>query len=124
MTRSRSKGAQRSISLYATCLDCRSTWTCCCRITRCPENKLSRAISHELRDSSARLQKLGFTVNVASAAQGADTKLSARRDNIEIKVEVNVVLRGVVGTVANRTLARRAQEILQAEIEVPVASLE
>lgn len=93
-----------------------------------PDHTLSREqalkrISDELRDSSARLQKLGFTVN-AAATQSAETKLLARRDNIEIKVEVNAVLRGVVGKVAHRTLVRHAQDVLQAEVDVPVASLE
>ncbi len=76
-----------------------------------------------LRDSSARLQKLGFTVN-AAASQGVETKLLARRDNIEIKVEVNAVLRGVVGKVTHRTLVRHAPDVLQAEVVVPVASPE
>ena len=94
-----------------------------------PDHTLSREqalkrIRNELRDSSSRLRKLGFTINVATAAQGAETKLLARRDNIEIKVEVNVVLRGVVGTMTHRPLACRAQEVLQAEVDVPVASLE
>ncbi len=86
------------------------------------EQALKR-ISDELRDSSVRLQKLGFTVN-AAVAQSPETKLLARRDNIEIKVEVNAVLRGVVGKVTQRTLVRHAQEVLQAEVDVPVASLE
>ena len=76
-----------------------------------------------LRDSSARLQKLGLTVN-AAASQGVETKLLARRDNIEIKVEVNAVLRGVVGKVTHRTLVRHAPDVLQAEVVVPVASPE
>lgn len=56
----------------------------------------------------------------APASQAAENKLLIRRDNIEIKVEVNFVLRGVVGTVTNRPLTRRAQEILQAAVDVPV----
>lgn len=94
-----------------------------------PDHTLSREraltlIGDTLRDSSAQLRKFGFTVNMPPTAQAAETKLLARRDNIEIKVEVNVVLRGVVGTITNRPLTRRAQEVLQAEVDVPVASLE
>lgn len=94
-----------------------------------PDHTLSREraltlIGDTLRDSSTQLRKFGFTVNMPPTAQAAETKLLARRDNIEIKVEVNVVLRGVVGTITNRLLTRRAQEVLQAEVDVPVASLE
>lgn len=94
-----------------------------------PDHTLSREraltlIGDNLRDSADQLRKLGFAVNVVGVAQAAETKLLARRDNIEIKVDVNFVLRGVVGTVTRRPLTRRAQEILQAEVDVPVASLE
>lgn len=54
----------------------------------------------------------------------AETKILVRQQSIEIKVEANFILRGVVHPATNRALTTRAQEILQAEIEVPVASIE
>ena len=94
-----------------------------------PDHALSRdqaleRISESLGESAKRLQKLGFAVNMVSVPKAGDTKLLARQDRIEIKVEANFVLRGLVGAVATKALTEQAQNILQAEIEVPVASLE
>lgn len=94
-----------------------------------PDHTLSREqalgrISDALSESGKQLKKLGFSVKTIPVAQAAETKLLARRGTIEIKAEVNVVLRGVVGPVIDRSLTRLAQDTLQAEIEVPVASLE
>lgn len=77
-----------------------------------------------LNDSAKTLAKHGFSVRTAAGTQATETKLFARRDNIELKVEVNLVLRGVVHPAARRSLSLRAQDALQAEIEIPVASLE
>lgn len=83
-----------------------------------------KRISETLDASAKQLQRLGFNIRTVAAANAPDTKLFARRQNIEIKVEVNFVLRGLVGPVTKRTLTQRAQDSLQAEIEVPVASNE
>lgn len=94
-----------------------------------PDHKLSRQqalqrISDSLGESAGQLRKLGFAVKMVAVPNAAETKLLARRDGIEIKVEANFVLRGLVGPVASKALTEQAQNILQAEIEVPVASFE
>jgi hypothetical protein len=63
-------------------------------------------------------------VRTVTATGAGETKLLVRRGNIEIKVEVNFVLRGTVRTVQLASLSARAQDVLQAELEIPMASLE
>ena len=87
------------------------------------EDALKR-ISDTLRGSAKQLQRLGFNVRTVAVASAPDTKLFVRRQHIEIKVEVNFVTRGLVGRVASRSLTQRAQDALQAEIEIPIASSE
>ncbi|MDY6946661.1 MAG: nucleotidyl transferase AbiEii/AbiGii toxin family protein [Pseudomonadota bacterium] len=94
-----------------------------------PDHTLSREqallrIRGALEESAAKLRAQGFNVKLASTDQATETKIFARRGGIEIKVEVNLVLRGVVHPVTSRSLVPRAQDTLRAEIEVPVASLE
>lgn len=94
-----------------------------------PDHTVSREqalgrIRDALNDSAQTLTRRGFSVKMAPGAQATETKLFARRDGIELKVEVNLVLRGVVHPVASRSLSLRAQDTLQAEIEIPLASLE
>jgi hypothetical protein len=47
-----------------------------------------------------------------------------RRGNVELKVEVNFVMRGTVHPVRNASLSPRASEVLLADLELPVVSLE
>jgi hypothetical protein len=47
-----------------------------------------------------------------------------RRGNAELKVEVNFVMRGTVHPVRNASLSPRASEVLLADLELPVVSLE
>ena len=54
----------------------------------------------------------------------ADTKLLVRRDGIEVKVEVNFVIRGTVNPVRTASLSAKAREILLADLEIPVVSVE
>jgi hypothetical protein len=50
--------------------------------------------------------------------------LLVRRGNIEVKVEVNYVIRGTVLPVRIAALTSAARETLQAQLEIPVVSLE
>jgi hypothetical protein len=47
-----------------------------------------------------------------------------RRDKLEVKVEVNFVMRGTVHAVSPASLTARAREILQADLELPLVSLQ
>lgn len=90
-----------------------------------PREQALARINEALRESASRLQKQGFQIRSAVAsADSSETKLLVRRGAIEVKIEVNFVMRGTVLPVRRATLAPSAREILQAEIEIPVASLE
>lgn len=81
-------------------------------------------INEAIRRAAERLNKRGFQTHAASVADAGETKLFVRRDKLQVRVEVNVVLRGTVHPARPASLTARAQEVLQADLELPVASLE
>ncbi len=58
------------------------------------------------------------------ALNSGETKLLVRWGTSEVKIEANFVMRGTVFPVAMTSLTQNARETLQADIEIPVASLE
>jgi predicted nucleotidyltransferase component of viral defense system len=93
-----------------------------------PDHTLSRdkALAHikaALRQAADRLKKRGFQTH-ASAADAGETKLLVRRGRIEIKVEVNFVMRGTVQPVRRASLTPTARDVLMADLNIPVVSLE
>lgn len=87
------------------------------------EEALGR-INEAIRSAGQRLKKRGFQTHVATLADAGETKLFVRREKLEVKVEVNFVLRGTVHPVRSATLAAKAREVLQADLELPLLSLE
>lgn len=93
-----------------------------------PDHTLSRdealaRIKAALREAADRLKKRGFQTH-ASAADAGETKLLVRRGRIEIKVEVNFVMRGTVQPVRLASLMPTARDVLVADMDIPVVSLE
>ena len=82
------------------------------------------AITDAIRRSAEQLNKRGFQTHTPVAADASETKLLVRRGDIEVKVEVNFVLRGTVLPVRTASLTRNARETLLADLEIPVVSLE
>jgi predicted nucleotidyltransferase component of viral defense system len=89
-----------------------------------PRDQALAQINEAVRQVSARLKIRGFQVRTVTATGAGETKILVRRGNIEIKVEVNFVLRGTVYPVRLASLSAKARDTLQAELEVPMASLE
>ncbi len=89
-----------------------------------PRDQALRRINAAIRQSVARLKKQGFQTHAVAAADAGETKLLVRRDRIEIKIEVNFVMRGTVNPVRVASLKPSAREALQADLEIPVVSLE
>ena len=81
-------------------------------------------IGDALRQSQTRLEALGFSTRLHATADALETKLLVRRGKIEIKVEVNFVMRGIVHPTRMAALLPRARDVLLADLEIPVASLE
>jgi len=90
---------------------------------------LSRAlalgrINGAIRQSAERLNKRGFQTHALAAADAGETKLLVRRGDVEVKIEVNFVMRGTVQPVRMASLTPKARETLLADLEIPVVSLE
>jgi predicted nucleotidyltransferase component of viral defense system len=94
-----------------------------------PDHTVSRAaalgqIKQSLGRASDRLKSRGFQTHLGGAPEAGETKLLVKRDGIEVKVEVNYVMRGTVRPVTVAGLTPRAHEFLQADLEVPVVSVD
>ncbi len=89
------------------------------------EREEARAkINEAIKKADERLKKRGFQTHVAAVADAGETKVFVRRDKLEVKVEVNFVLRGTVHPVRSTSLSAKAKEVLQADLELPLVSLE
>lgn len=87
------------------------------------EEALSR-INTAIKSADERLKKRGFQTHVATVADAGETKVFVRRDKLEVKIEVNFVMRGTVHPVRPASLSAKAKEVLQADLELPLVSLE
>ena len=93
-----------------------------------PNNSLPREqaltrINEAIRQAADRLVRRGFQVHIPEAEAG-ETKLLVRRDRIEVKVEVNFVMRGTVNPVRRASLVPAARNQLLADLELPMVSQE
>jgi predicted nucleotidyltransferase component of viral defense system len=71
-----------------------------------------------------RLKGRGLQARAIADAGAGETKLLVRRAGIEVKVEVNIVMRGTVHPVRTAALTPMARNTLLADLEIPVVSLE
>ena len=81
-------------------------------------------INEAVKSAAERLKKRGFQTHAATAADAGETKLFVKRDKLQVKVEVNFVLRGTMHPVRSQSLSAKAKEVLQADLELPVVSFE
>jgi predicted nucleotidyltransferase component of viral defense system len=87
------------------------------------EEALAR-IAEAVKAAKERLKRHGFQTYVPKAANADETKLFVQRAKLQVKVEVNTVVRGSVHPVRRASLTARARDVLQADLELPVLSLE
>ncbi|WP_258868132.1 nucleotidyl transferase AbiEii/AbiGii toxin family protein [Alkalilimnicola ehrlichii] len=88
-----------------------------------PRDQALTRINDAIRQAAERLNKRGFQT-YAPIAEAGETKLLVRRDRIEVKIEANFVLRGTVQPVRQASLAPIARDVLMADLDIPVVSLE
>jgi predicted nucleotidyltransferase component of viral defense system len=88
-----------------------------------PRDQALARINATIRGAAERLVRRGFQVHVPEAEAG-EAKLLVRRDRIEVKVEVNFVMRGTVGPVRRASLSAAARNQLLADVELPMVSLQ
>ena len=89
-----------------------------------PRAEALAQIHDAVRQSDRRLTKRGFQTHILADADAGETKLLVRRGNIEIKIEVNFVMRGTIHPVRIASLSQRARAVLMADLEAPLVSLE
>ena len=89
-----------------------------------PREQALRRINEAIRQSVARLKKQGFQTHASASADAGETKLFVRQGAIEVKIEVNFVMRGTVNPVRMASLRQNARDTLQADLEIPVVSLQ
>ena len=82
------------------------------------------AISTAVGNMSSRLSRLGLQVHVPSRTEGEEAKLFIRQGRIEVKVEINQVLRGTIHPVATMRMATAARDQLKADLRLPVLATE
>jgi len=88
-----------------------------------PRDEALARINEAIRHAAERLNGHGFQTHAPAAAEG-ETKLMVRRGRIEVKIEVNFVMRGTVHPVRRTRLAPAARDTLLADLEIPVVALE
>lgn len=91
---------------------------------RLPRDEALHRINEAIRQSVERLNKRGFQTHVPTSGDAGETKLLVRQGATEVKVEVNFVMRGTVQPVRMASLTPNARDTLEADIEIPVVSLE
>ncbi|HEY1255700.1 MAG TPA: nucleotidyl transferase AbiEii/AbiGii toxin family protein [Terracidiphilus sp.] len=89
-----------------------------------PRDAALASINEAIRNAAERLKVRGFLTHTVASADAGETKLLIRRGVIEVKVEVNFVMRGNVYPVRIATLVPKAREALMADLELPVVSTE
>lgn len=90
--------------------------------TRSREQALKQ-INDAIRQAAERLTKRGFQTHTPAADAG-ETKLLVRRGRIEVKIEVNFVMRGTVYPVRRASFTPVARDVLMADLDIPVVSME
>ena len=82
------------------------------------------SISAAIAEARNRLEARDFQVRIGATDDAGETKLFVRRDKIEVKVEVNYVMRGTVNPVQTASLTPKAKEALHADLELRILSPE
>jgi predicted nucleotidyltransferase component of viral defense system len=80
-------------------------------------------IASALQKAAERLTARGFQTRT-TAVDASETKLLVRRDGIEVKIEVNFVMRGTLYPVQKASLTEAAKKLLLADLDIPMVSME
>lgn len=75
-----------------------------------PREEALKRINEAIRRCVARLKKQGFQTHAPTSADVGETKLLVRQGNIQVKIEVNFVMRGTVNPVRMAALTQSARE--------------
>lgn len=82
------------------------------------------AISTAVGNMASRVKKLGLQVHIPSRMEGEEAKLFIRQGRIEVKVEINQVLRGTIHPVVLTRMVPAARDQLKADLRLPLLATE
>lgn len=77
-------------------------------------------IAADLRTAAQTLCAGGFQARILATAAGDDVRMVVRRGDVEVKVEVNHVMRGTLRPVHPRRLVDAARRVLLADVTLPL----
>lgn len=90
---------------------------------RTPRGTALAEIANELSALQTRINRRGIKTEIANSKTGDETKLLARRDRIEVKIEINHVFRGTLLPVETRTLTKTASDLFTTALAVPTLAV-
>jgi hypothetical protein len=90
---------------------------------RTPRETALAEIASELSALQTRINRSGIKAEIASSKTGDETKLLARRDRIEVKIEINHVFRGTLLPVKTRSLTKTASDLFTTALSVPTLAV-
>ena len=88
-----------------------------------PRDTALAEIANELSALQTRINRRGIKAELASSKTGDETKLFARRDRIEVKIEINHVFRGTLLPVETRSLTKTASDLFTTALAVPTLAV-
>ncbi len=80
-------------------------------------------IAAELSAIQDQLKNRGIKAEIASSKTGDETKILARRDRIEVKIEINHVFRGTLLPVEVRPLVKSASDLFTTSLSAPTLAV-
>lgn len=89
-----------------------------------PRDAALKAISDEIGTIAKRLRGMKLEVKTTSASDIGDSKLLVSNNQVQVKVEINLVFRGTVLSVEKRPLSARTAEMFSVELSVPTLAVE
>jgi hypothetical protein len=78
------------------------------------------SIGAQLRDARDRLLGARFQARVVATRGGDEARLQVRRGDLEVKIEINHVMRGTLLPVRPRRMAAAARRTLRADLTLPL----
>jgi hypothetical protein len=88
-----------------------------------PRDVALAEIAAELSAIQNRLKNRGIKTEIANSKTGDETKILARRERIEVKVEINHVFRGTLLPVEIRPLTTAASHLFTTALSVPTLAV-
>lgn len=87
-----------------------------------PRSAALAAINNAIRAGQERLNARGFQTLVPAQRDGIEARLLVTRGTVQVKVEINYVIRGSVNPIQRMSLTQKAKDVLLADVDLPLLS--